>query len=335
MALWYSEVKGKNNEVSSRYVCKKWVPISFRSLAKSLLWPGSSQWRIYYHRMWSQLSTTCCNLLKWTNGELLVAVDHNQRLTMASETVDPIDRSPSPPSWAVLPHSINRCSSATAGNLYLATFSRWGNHLAYASTQGIIIDWGRSLYISRDSQQVHYLHLLYYVTRNRYPVFIHCITWLAAGTLSSLNVIRHYTWLVADTLSSLSVFRGSQRVHYLHYLCYVARSRYTTFTHCITWLAEGTLFSLTVLLGTQQIHYLHSLYGVAIRRYTIFTQCIAWLAASTLSSLTVFKNVFLFRSEVEGRGQFCQNSFYEFALDAIFSITVIIKYDYWTVSHTM
>ena len=26
-----------------------------------LLWPGPSQWRIYYHRMWGQLSTTCSN----------------------------------------------------------------------------------------------------------------------------------------------------------------------------------------------------------------------------------------------------------------------------------
>ena len=43
---------------------------------------------VYYHRMWVQLSTTCSNLL---NGELLVAVDHNQLRIMASETVDPID----------------------------------------------------------------------------------------------------------------------------------------------------------------------------------------------------------------------------------------------------
>ena len=38
-----------------------------------------------------QLSTTCSNLLKYPNGELLVAVDHNQLRTMASEMVDPID----------------------------------------------------------------------------------------------------------------------------------------------------------------------------------------------------------------------------------------------------
>ena len=30
---------------------------------KSVPWPGASQWRIYYHRMWGQLSTTCSNIL--------------------------------------------------------------------------------------------------------------------------------------------------------------------------------------------------------------------------------------------------------------------------------
>ena len=60
-------------------------------------------WRIYYHRMRVQLSTTCSNVLKQPNGELLVALNHNQLRTMASETVDPIDWSHPPPSWAVPP----------------------------------------------------------------------------------------------------------------------------------------------------------------------------------------------------------------------------------------
>ena len=30
----------------------------------SLLWPGGAQWRIYYHKMWGQLSTTLQQLLK-------------------------------------------------------------------------------------------------------------------------------------------------------------------------------------------------------------------------------------------------------------------------------
>ena len=58
-------------------------------------------------------------------------------------TVDPIDWSHAPPSWAVPPerlvHSINRCSSTTAGirMCNVATFSMRDNHLAYAATQGI------------------------------------------------------------------------------------------------------------------------------------------------------------------------------------------------------
>ena len=99
--------------------------------------------------MWGKLSTTCSNLLKQHNGELMVAVDHNLR-TMTSETVDPIDRSLPRPSWAVPPerlvHSINRCSTATAGirSCNLATFSMQGNHLVYAATQGISLQFQKT-----------------------------------------------------------------------------------------------------------------------------------------------------------------------------------------------
>ena len=41
-------------------------------------------------QFWGKWSTTFSNLLKWQNGEPLVAVDHNQLREMASETVDPI-----------------------------------------------------------------------------------------------------------------------------------------------------------------------------------------------------------------------------------------------------
>ena len=44
-----------------------------------------------------QLSTTFSNALKQPTGELIVAVNHNQLRTMASETVDPIDWSHPPP----------------------------------------------------------------------------------------------------------------------------------------------------------------------------------------------------------------------------------------------
>ena len=107
-------------------------------LLKSLLWPGASQWRIYYHRMWGQLSTTCSNVLKQPNGEHQVAVNHNQLRIIASEMVDSIDWSHPIPSWAVptkrLVHSINQCN--LSGNRTCSRSMR-GNHLAYAATQGI------------------------------------------------------------------------------------------------------------------------------------------------------------------------------------------------------
>ena len=67
-----------------RSKCPMRVPVEQTRKGKSLLWPLASQWRIYYHKMWVQLSTTYSNVLKQTNGELLVAVNHNQLLTMAS-----------------------------------------------------------------------------------------------------------------------------------------------------------------------------------------------------------------------------------------------------------
>ena len=82
--------------------------------------------------------TTCSNVLKQLNGELLVAVNRNKLRTMASETVDPIDWSHPPPSWEVSPerleHSINQCN--LSGNRTCNRSMR-GNHLAYAATQGM------------------------------------------------------------------------------------------------------------------------------------------------------------------------------------------------------
>ena len=89
--------------------------------------------------MWGQLSTTCSNVLKQPNGELLVAVNHKQLRTMASETVDPIDWSHPPRSWAVPPErhvrSVNQCN---LDGTRTCNRSMRGNHLAYAATQGEI-----------------------------------------------------------------------------------------------------------------------------------------------------------------------------------------------------
>ena len=131
---------------------------------------------MYYHRMWGQLSTACSNLLKYPNGELLVAVDHNQLRTIASAVVDPIEWSHPPPSWAVSPWSpraIIARGDLYRDNIFISwqyiswrfiswqyrfillyrdnninrcslsstgdrscNFSMRGNHLAYVATQG-------------------------------------------------------------------------------------------------------------------------------------------------------------------------------------------------------
>ena len=77
--------------------------------------------------MWDQLSTTGSNLPKQTNEELLVAVNYNQLETMASETVDLIDWSHPPCSWAVPPeqlmHSRYQCGLSST-RIDLSTSAR-------------------------------------------------------------------------------------------------------------------------------------------------------------------------------------------------------------------
>ena len=124
---------------------------------QSLLWPGASHWRICYHRMWCQLSNTCSNVLNQPNGELLVAVNQNQLRTITSETVDQIEWSHPPPSWAVPPerhvHSINECNLSGTRT---CSRSMQGNHLAYAATPGICCHSGymRSLRVYAATQGI-------------------------------------------------------------------------------------------------------------------------------------------------------------------------------------
>ena len=139
--------------------------------------PCASQWRIYYHIMWGQLLTTFSNVLKQPNGELLVAVNHNQQRTMTSETVDPIDWSHPPPSWAVPPerliHSINQCN--LSGNRRCNRIMR-GNHLAYAATQGMQLrDVWRLKFVGRIknifTKKINII-IYYYILRNIVFFFI-------------------------------------------------------------------------------------------------------------------------------------------------------------------
>ena len=61
---------------------------------------------------------------------------------MASETVDPIDWSHLPPSWAVPPERLRGYykSVQPQPGIDPATFSMRGNHPAYATTQGIDVN---------------------------------------------------------------------------------------------------------------------------------------------------------------------------------------------------
>ena len=98
---------------------------------------------------------------------------------MASETVDPIHWSHPQPSWAVPPerlvHSINRCSSASAGirSCNLATFSMRGNHHAYAATQGIRLTKQCYTDINRLLSNNKGIELLQSRIFDFFPIYIH------------------------------------------------------------------------------------------------------------------------------------------------------------------
>ena len=70
--------------------------------------------------------------------QLLVAVNHNQLRTMASEMVDPIDWSHTQPSWAVPPERlVNSINQGTLSGNRMCNRSMRGNHLPYGATQGM------------------------------------------------------------------------------------------------------------------------------------------------------------------------------------------------------
>ena len=108
--------------------------------------------------MWGQLSTTCSNVLKQPTEELLVAVNLNHLLIMASEMVDPIDLPCPHTSWAVPPeclvHCINQCNLSRNQTCNLSrnrtcNLSMRVNHLAYAATEGIQRNWYQTLECSQ------------------------------------------------------------------------------------------------------------------------------------------------------------------------------------------
>ena len=86
--------------------------------------------------------------LKCPNGELSVAVDHNQLRTMGSETVDPIDWPLLPTLHRAVPLELHLLHGENAGyesqallqtvRLELATFGMLGQLITSAAIQGYI-----------------------------------------------------------------------------------------------------------------------------------------------------------------------------------------------------
>ena len=186
--------------------------------------------------MWGQLSTTCSNLLKWPNGDLLVVVNHNQLRTLVSETVDPIDWSHPPPSWAVPPerlvHSINQCSTATAGirSCNIATFSMRGNHLSYAVTRGMCAHT-----VSVQCTVCSYMHAVHavsvqYAVCSVYTCSAYCectvynctcmhCTYMS-GILWVYSVLYHTLWTYMGKRLSESMNAGPYYYYYYYYQYY-------------------------------------------------------------------------------------------------------------------
>ena len=114
--------------------------------------------------MWGQLSTTCSNVLKQLNVVLLVAVNHNQLRTIASETVIQLTgRTPHPDGQyplSVSEHSINQCN--LSGNRTCNRSMR-GNHLANAAFQGINYINMKINYINMKINYINMKYKLYYI----------------------------------------------------------------------------------------------------------------------------------------------------------------------------
>ena len=122
---------------------------------------------LYYHGMWSQLSTILAvMLLKQPNGEIPVVVDYSQLTTLASETVDPIDWPLSPTLHRAIPpelHVLHAIMKMMATN-YKTCCSHWDantrpsdarQRTAHAATQGIDITNNKLNYNFNEEEQ-HY-----------------------------------------------------------------------------------------------------------------------------------------------------------------------------------
>ena len=88
--------------------------------------------RIYFHRIWVQLSTTCSTATEVDPLRAPVAVEYSQKRTMASETVDPIDWPLHPTLHSAVPPELHVLHGENAGpqikRLAAATGTRTRDH---------------------------------------------------------------------------------------------------------------------------------------------------------------------------------------------------------------
>ena len=101
---------------------------------KFFLWPGGPQRRIYYHSLFGLLSSISSKATVVPDGQITVAIDHNQLRTMASETLMKLPgcyptlyRAPLPQYKSMQPQP----------EIEPATFCIRSNRLAYAASQGM------------------------------------------------------------------------------------------------------------------------------------------------------------------------------------------------------
>ena len=99
-----------------RRVCVTGKVLYSYARLRVILRPEDSQWRIHYHCLCGQLSTTCSNATEEAHGQLPVSVNHRQRWTMASETVDPIHWPLLPALHRAVPSEIHLLSANAATN---------------------------------------------------------------------------------------------------------------------------------------------------------------------------------------------------------------------------
>ena len=133
---------------------------------------------------------------------------------MASETVDPIDWSHPPPSWAVPPeslvHSTNQCN--LSGNR-TCNRSMPDNHLAYAATQSMLPILRYYQYCGANNTAVLPILRCYHYCGNTNTAvlsILRCYPYCGATHTAVLPILRGYQYCCATHTAVLPILRCYQ-----------------------------------------------------------------------------------------------------------------------------